>query len=295
MDDEMVLNTDPPYRLGRRIGTGSFSSVHLAVSATGEEHAAKLEDGSIKISRLKHELKMLKNLQGHPGIPKIHSFDFGEDHRVLVMDLFGQNLEEFFQSNGRKLTLKTTAGVALQILTLIEYVHSKGITHRDIKPQNFVFGLNGRSTLLHIIDFGLARNYRDPTTKEHIPYREKKAMAGTMRYASINAHVGAEMSRRDDLEAIGYLLVYLSLGRLPWQGIKGPKDVRYKQVMELKVHTPIDVLCKDCAIEFARHLNYSRALQFEDNPNYEFLCNLFRDLYEKQKLIRDNSDPETSS
>lgn len=282
-----MLNTNPPYQLGRQIGSGSFARVHVVVSEIGEECAAKLEDASVKISRLKHELKMLKLLQGHHGIPKIYSFNFDGDQRVLVMELYGQTLEEFFQHSRRKFSLKTTAGVAFQILTLIEYVHSKGITHRDIKPQNFVFGLNGRSAILHIIDFGLARNYCDPKTKQHIPYREKKPLAGTMRYASINAHIGVEMSRRDDLEAIGYLLVYLSLGRLPWQGIKGPKDERYKHVMEMKVQTPVDVLCKDCAAEFATHLSYSRALQFEDLPDYEFLSHLFADLYEKQKLVGD--------
>mmetsp|Transcript_22505 Transcript_22505/g.10866 ORF Transcript_22505/g.10866 Transcript_22505/m.10866 type:complete len:107 (+) Transcript_22505:338-658(+) len=105
--------------------------------------------------------------------------------------------------------------LADQMLYRVEYVHNKNYIHRDIKPDNFLMGISKRSCLLHIIDFGLAKKYRDHKTLQHIPYREKKNLTGTARYASINAHLGIEQSRRDDLESIGYVLMYFIRGQLP--------------------------------------------------------------------------------
>lgn len=139
----------------------------------------------------------------------------------------------------------------------MEYVHSKNYIHRDIKPDNFLIGLGKRSNIVYVVDFGLAKKYRDGKTHQHIPYRENKNLTGTARYASINAHLGIgtaeylsyiiwlEQSRRDDLEAIGYVLIYLVKGYLPWQGIKANnKQEKYHKIMEKKMTTPVEILCK---------------------------------------------------
>jgi serine/threonine protein kinase len=133
---------------------------------------------------------------------------------------------------------------------------------------------------VHIIDFGLAKKYRDPKTQQHIPYRENKNLTGTARYASVNTHLGIEQSRRDDLEAVGYVLVYFMKGNLPWEGLKAnSKKEKNEKIMEKKMSTPIEVLCKDYPFEFVTYLNYCRSLRFEDRPDYAYLRRVLKELF----------------
>jgi serine/threonine protein kinase len=130
-------------------------------------------------------------------------------------------------------------------LSRVEFVHARSFIHRDIKPDNFLMGLGKKANQVHIIDFGLAKKYRDPKSHIHIPYRENKNLTGTARYASINTHLGIEQSRRDDMESLGYVLMYFLRGSLPWQGLKAAtKRQKYEKISEKKLSTPIDVLCR---------------------------------------------------
>jgi serine/threonine protein kinase len=133
-------------------------------------------------------------------------------------------------------------------------MHNKGLIHRDIKPENFIFGIGPNKDLLHIIDFGLSKKYMDMKTGFHIPYRDNKSMVGTVRYVSINTHLGIEQSRRDDLESLFIILIYLIKGFLPWQGIQAfTKVEKYSKIMEKKMSIPIEILAKGCpSIEFIR-------------------------------------------
>ena len=127
----------------------------------------------------------------------------------------------------------------------MKYVHSRGLIHRDIKPDNFVVGRGKKGWLIHIIDFGLAKQYKDPDTNEHIPYRSDKSLTGTARYASVNTHIGIEQSRRDDLESLCYVVMYFLRGNLPWQGIMTQqKEDKYRQIMEVKKKITPQELCK---------------------------------------------------
>lgn len=173
-------------------------------------------------------------------------YHFGEegDYNVLIMDLLGPSLEDLFSFCGRKFQLKTTLMIADQLVTRVEYVHSKNYIHRDIKPDNFLIGLGKRSNQVFMIDFGLSKKFRDAKTHQHIPYKENKNLTGTARYASINAHLGIEQSRRDDLEAIGYVLIYFIKGKLPWQGVNAQnKAEKYHKIMEKKMSIPVEYLC----------------------------------------------------
>jgi len=211
-------------------------------------------------------------------------------YNVLVMDLLGYSLEDLFNRCCRRFSLKTVLMIADQTLLRIEYIHSKSFIHRDIKPDNFLMGLGRRSNIVYIIDFGLAKRYRDPKTHVHIMYRENKHLTGTPRYASINNHLGIEQSRRDDLESLGYVFMYFLRGSLPWQGLRAnTKKQKYQKIMEKKMATPIDLLCKGFPDEFRIYFEYCRALRFADKPDYSYLRRLFKDLALRNEIDYDGN------
>ncbi|KAI8560869.1 hypothetical protein RHMOL_Rhmol04G0289200 [Rhododendron molle] len=176
--------------------------------------------------------------------------------------------------------VQTGEEVAVKLINRVEYMHSRGFLHRDIKPDNFLMGLGRKANQVYAIDFGLAKKYRDLQTHKHIPYRENKNLTGTARYASVNTHLGVEQSRRDDLESLGYVLMYFLRGSLPWQGLKaGTKKQKYDKISEKKMLTPIEVLCKSYPSEFISYFHYCRSLRFDDKPDYSYLKRLFRDLF----------------
>ncbi|XP_031477219.1 casein kinase 1-like protein 3 [Nymphaea colorata] len=272
------------YKLGRKIGSGSFGEIYLSAHIeTNEVVAVKLENGKTKHPQLLYEAKLYKILQGGSGIANIRWSGVDGEDNVLVLDLLGPSLEDLFVYCGRKFSLKTVLMLADQMITRIEYMHSKGFLHRDIKPDNFLMGLGKKANQVYIIDFGLAKRYRDSASNRHIPYRENKNLTGTARYASCNTHIGIEQSRRDDLESLGYVLLYFLRGSLPWQGLRAAtKKQKYDKICEKKVSTPIEVLCKSYPVEFASYLHYCHSLTFDQRPDYGFLKRLFRDLFTRE-------------
>ncbi|KAH9729281.1 Casein kinase 1-like protein 9 [Citrus sinensis] len=269
------------FKLGRKIGSGSFGELYLGVNVqTGEEIAVKLELVKTKHPQLHYESKLYMLLQGGTGIPHLKWFGVEGDYNIMVIDLLGPSLEDLFNYCNRKFSLKTVLMLADQLINRVEYMHSRGFLHRDIKPDNFLMGLGRKANQVYIIDYGLAKKYRDLQTHKHIPYRENKNLTGTARYASVNTHLGVEQSRRDDLESLGYVLMYFLRGSLPWQGLKaGTKKQKYDKISEKKVSTPIEVLCKSYPSEFVSYFHYCRSLRFEDKPDYSYLKRLFRDLF----------------
>lgn len=205
---------------------------------------------------------------------------FGQEglHNILVIDLLGPSLEDLFDWCGRRFSIKTVVMVAKQMITRVQTIHEKNLIYRDIKPDNFLIGRPGtkNANLIYVVDFGMAKQYRDPKTKQHIPYRERKSLSGTARYMSINTHLGREQSRRDDLEALGHVFMYFLRGGLPWQGLKAATNKqKYEKIGEKKQTTQIKDLCEGFPEQFEKYLTYVRNLGFEDTPDYDYLRDLF--------------------
>lgn len=285
----MELRVGNKYRLGRKIGSGSFGDIYLGTNiSTGEEVAIKLECIKTRHPQLHIESKFYKMMQGGVGIPVIKWCGSEGDYNVMVMELLGPSLEDLFNFCSRRFSLKTVLLLADQLISRTDFIHSRNFIHRDIKPDNFLMGLGKKGNLVYIIDFGLAKKYRDGRTHQHIPYKENKNLTGTARYASINTHLGIEQSRRDDLESLGYVLMYFNRGSLPWQGLKAAnKRQKYERISEKKMSTPIEELCKGYPIEFPTYLNYCRQLRFEERPDYSYLRQLFRTLFHRQGFTYD--------
>ena len=288
-NDQFIINGN--YNLIKMLGFGAFGEIHLAYDTnTKMLRAIKFEIASHKNPQLKHEHSILEQLNkpdnntqippdGIPGIPKVYLFDRMENkYNYMVMDFLGPSLSDLFQFKEKSFSLETVLMLGIQMLTRIEYIHEKGFIHRDIKPENFVIGLNEKSNIVHIIDFGLSKRYKDKNTGQHIPYRENRHLVGTVRYASINAHLGVEQSRRDDIESIGYVLVYFFLGRLPWQSKLDKGKPPVNKIMEKKLITPPEILCKKMPMEFSYYFHYCKNLKFEDRPDYTTLKCMFADL-----------------
>ena len=253
--------------------------------------AVKFEKHGARCPQLRHEYKVYRELQNAPGFAKVHYFGTQDSYNLMVMDLLGPSLEDQFNKCGRRFSLKTVLMVADQMLERVELMHSRHLIHRDIKPANFVTdGGRGNGNIVYCIDFGLSKRYRHPRTLQHIPQREGRSLTGTPRYASINNHLGIEQSRRDDLESIGYVLVYFLKGGLPWQGLKAKSATKkYKLIMEKKQSITIPALCQGCPSQFAEYLAYCRSLKFEAKPNIAYLRGMFRDLFRSQGYTNNSS------
>lgn len=278
------------FEVKTKLGAGCFGEVYSGVNTeTGEKCAVKTEDVECSAPQLEQESETLVYLATptpQQGFSECYFFGSEGGYQCLVMELLGKSLEDMVQKCGGKFTSKSAVLVASQINMRVEYLHSKGIVHRDIKPENFMFGVRSKIHIVYMIDFGLSKRYWD---KKHTSMRQKLSLTGTARYASINAHKGVEQSRRDDLEAIGHMLLYFLRGSVPWSGLDAKtKQEKYRKICEKKEETPLSELCAGFPDAFESYLRYARNLAFTERPDYEMIQEKWQQVREKEGSPQDH-------
>ncbi|PWZ25260.1 hypothetical protein Zm00014a_036072 [Zea mays] len=273
------------FKLGKKIGSGSFGELYLGVNIqSGEEVAIKLESVKSRHPQLHYESKLYMLLQGGTGIPHLKWFGVDGEYNVMVIDLLGPSLEDVFNQCNRKFSLKTVLMLADQMITRVEYMHTRGFLHRDIKPDNFLVGLGRKANQVGATHDHFTENICCGWVSTFISPAIAQAINGysCLRRVMVKLKRSSyqEQSRRDDLESLGYVLMYFLRGSLPWQGLKaGTKKQKYDKISEKKMLTSIEALCKSYPSEFITYFHYCRSLRFEDKPDYSYLKKNFRDLF----------------
>ena len=277
------------YELIKKIGGGSFGQIYIGEDTQNHKKVAvKLENKKTNVPQLCYESKLYVLFSGCPSVPRLHWYGSDHTHNIMVIDLLGKSLEDLFVQCGQKLSLKTVLMLADQMISCVEYIHSKNFIHNDIKPDNFVMGRDSKANQVHVIDFGLSKKYRDPFTHQHIAYADGRSLTGTPRYASIAALQGIRQTRRDDMESLGYVWMYLLKGSLPWMGINlRTRNQKFDKILDVKAATTIESLCYGFPSEFAQYLRDVRNLKFDEQPNYTLYRKRFRDLFIRRGYVFD--------
>lgn len=269
------------YKIIDKLGKGSFGSIFSGINKnTGEKIAVKISRKDSNIL-LKNEARIYNYLMNTTCIPSIRSFGNSGEYSYLILDLLGDSLENYKKKCGGKLTLNMVLMIGIKMIDIIEIIHDKGILHRDINPGNFLMGRNNNESKLFLIDFGLSKKYID-IQKNHIKMEQGKKLLGTPEFVSINIHSGITPSRRDDLESIGYVLIYLLRGCLPWKDIEFDdidNNELYDNIKKIKVLNNIWLLFDEIPGEFIVFIKYCRSLEFTQKPNYNYLKLLLKNLY----------------
>jgi len=278
---EMAMGTivSNKYKLIEEIGSGSFGFVYKAIVMKNTELVAiKFENYNAKSKLLKNEAQIYRYLDGGIGIPSIKWFGVHEyntiTYRYMVFDLLGKSLYDL-KHEYKQFTEEQVKKCGIGVIEIIQFVHNKGYLHRDIKPENFLFGLGSNIKKLYIIDFGLSKRFLDDNNN-HIPMKYHKKFTGTIRYLSTNIHSGNEPSRRDDLISVGYMLMFLLKGILPWQKMQtSSKEDKIKNIFKIKNYYKQHNLAGEYPTFLVDFMNYSYNLKYDDVPNYNLISKIF--------------------
>ena len=262
------------------LGRGGFGTVYSGIEkSTNKNVAVKIEPKNPNGSYLSNEIVFYNELSGSNKIPKIFWSGTEGEYNVLIMEELGPSLESVFRGNNKKFPFSTVINLGIQMLYALEFIHDKYIIHRDIKPDCFLFGKGNNNSNIYLIDFGFARKYRNPKNGKHIPFIYSSRFVGSLKFSSIKSFRRFEKSRRDDIESLGYILVYFIKGSLPWDGIYDFKDMANK-----KLSISIDDLCDGLPSQIRDFIKYAWYLGFVQKPDYNYLRNLLMNLSIKSNL-----------
>ena len=300
------------YKIIKKVGSGAFGDVYKCESLKdiGAIFAMKCEEpDQEKKDRLKLEYNFYRDLNNnlvHKGIPKAYwygitninepptkdkPYDQLVQKNVMIMEYLGPSLEKLFNYLHRSFTLKTILMIGIQAIERLEFIHNNGIIHRDIKPDNFLIGSNNDTKeTIYLVDFGLSKKYIDLSNYEFNPFKNTRTFTGTYRFCSLRSHKRLEQSRRDDLESVGYMLIYFFKKELPWQGVKDDpkkKESRSNLIFKLKKSLSLEVICEDCPKFMIDYIRYCRMIKYTEVPNYPMLKSLFIDAMNENKFVLD--------
>ena len=276
------------YKLIKKLCSGAFGNIYLGYYIRNNSYVAiKTEPRKTPNQHLETEAYFLYSLKGI-GIPEILSYGRTKYYNVLVEPLLGKSLYHLYLDNNRHFEIKDICLIGIQIIDRLEWIHSKNVIHRDIKPDNFLIGENDPN-LLYLIDFGLSTKYRSSASGKHVKFGFTGKLTGTTKYSSANTIRGGEQSRKDDLESVAYMIIFFMKGDLPWEHIKSNNEInKYYKIYMMKKNLPVQQLCKGLPIQIYNFLKYVKGLTFEEQPDYNYLRSLFKALLYKYKYIYNN-------
>ncbi|KAL3005082.1 hypothetical protein AAZX31_08G199200 [Glycine max] len=285
---KIQVGNSPSYKVEKKLGKGGFGQVYVG-RRTGGNLNERTGPGAVEVAlKLEHrtskgctygppyEWQVYNTLGGSHGVPQVHYKGRQGDYYVMVMDMLGPSLWDVWNNSNHHMTTEMVACIAIEAISILEKMHSRGYVHGDVKPENFLLGAPGTpdEKKLFLVDLGLATKWRDSTTGSHVEYDQRPdVFRGTVRYASVHAHLGRTASRRDDLESLAYTLIFLLRGRLPWQGFQG--ENKGFLVCKKKMGTSPETLCCFSPLPFKQFVEHVVNLKFDEEPNYAKYISLF--------------------
>ncbi|XP_076895196.1 casein kinase 1-like protein HD16 isoform X2 [Bidens hawaiensis] len=289
LPEKVQVGGSPAYKIERKLGKGGFGQVYVGRRINAPVPHERTGSGAVEVA-LKFEHRSSKGcnygppyewqvynvLGGSHGVPRVHFKGRQGDYYIMVMDMLGPSLWDVWNNNSHTMSIEMVACIAIEAISILEKIHSRGYVHGDVKPENFLLGPPGTSDekKLFLVDLGLATRWRDSSSGLHVEYDQRPdVFRGTVRYASVHAHLGRTGSRRDDLESLAYTLVFLLRGRLPWQGFQG--ENKGFLVCKKKMATSPETLCSFCPAPFRNFVEFVVNLKFDEEPNYAKYVSLF--------------------
>ena len=287
MNDNTSNTFKNRFNIIKEIGKGSFCKVYLGYDKFEQKKVAiKIEkkelDNKIK-SRIEHEYNLYSLFNNCEGICNILWHGKNDNLQILIMDQLGPSLNDLFLFCDNKFSLKTTCMIAIQLLKRLRTLHNKQIIHRDIKPDNLLIGLDKEKHIIYLIDLGLSKIFN------HNYHIKINSFKGSLRYCSLRNHRGIEQSYRDDLESLGYMLIFFIKSSLPWQNNKIKHRMKKKHyIYTIKKNYTLEKLCKDLPIEFLYYMKYTQLLEFKEKPDYTYLIHLFKNILKNNNMTEDD-------
>ncbi|XP_071693630.1 casein kinase 1-like protein HD16 isoform X2 [Rutidosis leptorrhynchoides] len=289
LPERVQVGGSPSYKIERKLGKGGFGQVYVGRRINAPVPHERTGSGAIEVAlKLEHrsskgcnygppyEWQVYNALGGSHGVPRVHFKVRQGEYYIMVMDMLGPSLWDVWNNNSHTMSIEMVACIAIEAISILEKIHSRGYVHGDVKPENFLLGPPRTSDekKLFLVDLGLATRYRDTSSGGHVDYDQRPdVFRGTVRYASVHAHLGRTGSRRDDLESLAYTLIFLLRGRLPWQGFQG--ENKGFLVCKKKMATSPESLCCFCPAPFRHFVEYVVNLKFDEEPNYAKYISLF--------------------